>query len=131
MVYSLFVHDDAKADLRQLSRANKDATALILAVLEEIQGDQGLLDSLTVHGFGNDRSERFGVSKWLSFWDRGVDLWRLRIWDLEQLGAPYRVVYAYERGKQRYHILGIFHRDFDYNANDPRTKRVKNAYDNL
>lgn len=131
MVYSLSVHDDAKADLEDLWKKDTQAAALIVAALQEIEGDQRLLDALTIHGFGKDRAERFEVGKWLAFWNKGVDLWRLRVWELDRLGAPYRVVYAYERGKQRYHVLGIFHRDFDYDPNDLRTKRVKRAYDNL
>jgi len=131
MVYSLVVHDDAKADLEHLWQTQEEVAALIFAALQEIEGDQRLLDGLTINGFGAFEAEKFEVRKWLAFWNRGVDLWRFKLWDLEKLGVPYRVIYAFQSSKMRYHVLGIFHRSFDYNPNDARTKRVKNAYDNL
>jgi len=131
MVYSLFVHNDAKGDLADIDAANPDAADIIVATLDEIARDQRLLDGLLIEGFGAGRSESIEVKKWWQFWKKGTDLWRLRIWALDKLGVPYRVVYAYERGRQRYYVLGIFHRDFDYDLNDARTQRVINAYYNL
>jgi len=131
MVYSLLVHNDAKLDLAELEAVNEEAVDIIVAVLQEISTDQRLLDGLTIHDFGARRAEKIEVKKWWEFWKQGDDIWRLRVWGLEDIGAPYRIVYAYEPGRLRYHVLGIFHRDFDYNPSDPRTQRVKNAYDNL
>jgi len=130
MAYQLFIHADAKKDLAELQLKDRRAAALIVAMLEEIEGDQRLLDALTVHDFGDDGNEKFHVSKWLEMWNKGLDLWRIRIWALDRI-APYRVVYAYERGKQRYHVLGVFHRDFNYDPADARVKRVKDAYEQL
>ena len=131
MVYTLFVHNDAYADLADLEAGDPDAAALIVATLDEISEDQALLDALTIENFGARRSETFEVKKWWEFWKSGSDIWRLRIWALDDIGAAYRVVYAYERGKGRYHVLGIFPRNFNYDPTDPRTKRVINAYQNL
>src|SRR5438105_765813 len=108
MVYALFVHDDAYADLAELEAKDPDAAAIVVATLDEISEDQALLDALTVQDFGAGRSGKFEVKKWWQFWKAGADIWRLRIWALDDIGAPYRVVYAYERGKGRYHVLGIF-----------------------
>lgn len=130
-MYTLTVHTDAIADLETLWEGAEDAAASITALLQEIQGDQELLDALTVHDFGANRSAEFHVSKWLEFWKKGTDLWRLKVWSLEAKGLPYRVVYAYEIGRQRYHVLGVFHRDFNYDLTDPRTQRVQNAYSNI
>lgn len=131
MVYSLYIHDDAYTDLADLEAKDPDAAAIVVVTLDEISENQNLLDALTVENFGARRTEKFEVKKWWQFWKSGSDIWRLRIWALDDIGAPYRVVYAYERGKGRYHVLGIFHRDFDYDPVDPRTQRVINAYQNL
>jgi hypothetical protein len=127
-VYSLTIHDDAKDDLDKLWVEAEEAAALIVALLQEIQGDQILLDALTIHNFGADHSADFHISRWLEFWNRGLDLWRLKAWTLEAQGLPYRVVYSYEPRRQRYHVLGVFHRDFNYDRTDQRTQRVQNAY---
>lgn len=131
-MYSLHIHPDAEDDLADLWNSDADAAALITVALEEIQGDQRLLDGLTIHGFGaDDDEELIEVKKWLAFWNKGRDIWRFKIWDVEQLGTPYRIVYAYEVGERRYTVLGIFHRSFNYDPSHPLSLRVKNAYDNL
>lgn len=130
-MFTLTIHHDAEDDLEKLWVSAEDAAALVTALLQEIQGDQKLLDALTIHDFGANRSAKFHVSKWLEFWNQGADLWRLKVWSLEAKGLPYRIVYAYEYGRQRYHVLGVFHRDFNYDPTDPRTQRVQNAYSNI
>jgi phage-related protein len=130
-VFTLSIHADAEADLDELWKVSEKAAARILALLQEIQGDQQLLDALTVHDFGADHKSEFHVSKWLALWNRGLDLWRLKIWDLDAMRLAYRVVYAYEIGKQRYHVLGVFHRSFNYDRTQPRVQRLENVYHHI
>jgi hypothetical protein len=131
MVYTLFVHDDAKADLAALWVTDRKAAALVVTAFQEIAGDQRLLDSLTDHGFGSNATEPIEVKKWLEFWNSGANIWRLKFWNLHRLGLAYRAIYAYEPSRRRYHVLGVFPRSFNYSLSDPRTQRVKRAYDNL
>ncbi|MGY6555737.1 MAG: hypothetical protein ACXIUM_14560 [Wenzhouxiangella sp.] len=103
----------------------------ILALLEQIGGDQRLLDSLTVHDFGNRGTEDFHVSRWQEQWRKGRDLWRLKAWDLERQGLQYRIVYAYLPGKLKYFVLAIAPREFDYDATHPIGQRILHAYQEL
>lgn len=130
-MYTLAVHRDAEGDLEEIWNSAPDAAAIIVALLQEIKNDQNLLDALTAHDFGVHESKRFHVSKWLQFWNRGIDLWRIKLWDLERKGLAFRIIYAYETGLQRYYVLGIFRRDFNYDTSDPRVQRVLAAYGDL
>lgn len=70
----LFVHRDAETDLEKLWEGAPLAAARIGVLLEELEGNQDLLDRLTQHDFGNYRSADFHVSKWLNQWNKGRDL---------------------------------------------------------
>ena len=127
----LFVHVDAETDLENLWVVAPSAAARISVLLEELEGDQDLLDRLTQHDYGNYRSADFHVSKWLDQWNKGKDLWRLKVWDLEEKGLKYRVVYAFLPRKSQYHVLGIVSRDFDYDPRHELSRRIIAAYENL
>jgi hypothetical protein len=130
-VYKLFVHDDAKADLEQLWTDAAQAAARITVLLQELEGNQDLLDRLTQHDFGAYQTAQVHVSKWFEHWNKGKDLWRLKVWDLEGKGLQYRIVYAFIPGKKHYHALAIAPRDFNYDARHPLTQRILRAYDGL
>lgn len=92
---NLFIHEDAVADLRALRRTELQAAARIAALLAELKGNPDLLDRLTQHDYGAYHSADFHVSKWQAQWRQGRDLWRLKMWDLEDQGLRYRIVYAF------------------------------------
>jgi hypothetical protein len=130
-VIALYVHDDAKADLLALREREPEAAGRILALLEQLEGDADLLDRLTQHDFGAYHSEDFHVSKWQDQWRKGRDLWRLKVWDLEDKGLRYRIVYAFQPRKHHYHILAIAPREFDYDENHPISRRILKTYQEL
>lgn len=132
-MYKIALHDDAKSDLKAILVRDAVSATRIAAVLQEIEGNQDLLDSLTQHDYGRNRSAPFNVSKWLKFWNRNQDIWRLKIWDLEDKGLRYRIVYAYIRGKKDYRVLAIVPRsNINYDdPNDSLSKRIKAAYEEL
>ena len=128
---SLYVHDDAAADLEALWESESQTAARITVLLAELEGNEDLLDRLTQHGYGVRGCADFNVSKWLEHWNRGRDLWRLKIWDLEEKGLQYRIIYAFVPHTQRYHILAIAPRDFNYETNHPISQRILRAYEDL
>jgi hypothetical protein len=103
----------------------------ILALLEQLEGDPDILDRLTQHDFGAYRTEDFHISKWYQLWNQGNDIWRLKLWDLEDKGLRYRVIYAFMPRQQNYHILAIAPREFNYDPEHPITKRILRAYQDL
>jgi hypothetical protein len=129
---ALFVHDDAKTDLLALRKSEPRAAGRILALLEQLEGDFDLLDRLTQHDFGAYGSADFHVSKWQEQWRKGRDLWRLKVWDLEDKGLRHRIVYAFIPSKKHYHVLAITpRRDFNYEECDPITQRILRTYQEL
>jgi len=101
-----------------------------LVTLQEIKADERLVDSLTIHRFGKAGGEKIGVTKWLAHWYAGRALWSLKIWELENMGIRYRVIY-YFAPLETFYVLGIVPRSFDYDDDHPLTKRILAAYDAL
>ena len=127
----LLIHPEAGQDLHALAASQPKLAGRLAALLQEVAADPALMDMLTVHGFGSDEREPFDVSRWQAHWKRGKDLWRLKFWELEHQGLPYRVIYALKRGTGDYHVLAIASRDFDYDPNHPTTRRILQAYADL
>lgn len=124
-MYKLVLHPSAeKIDLATLWQSSPEVAAEIAATLELIRDDQDLLDSLTDHGFGSDGSALIQVSKWQQYWRRDLDLWRFKIWNLENLGLRYRVIYYYAIRERCYYVLAIVQRDFDYDPKHEVTQRI-------
>lgn len=126
-MYSLYIHDDAVEDIETLWKNDSQAASRVTALLQEIEGNQDLLDRLTQHDYGAYRTAEFHISKFQEFWINGVDLWRIKAWHI----LKYRIVYAYIPGKQTYHILAIAPREFNYETTHPITKRILIAYEDL
>lgn len=129
--YSFVLHPAAQADLDALWKEDFRSAALLTATLEQVKADKRLLESLTMRQFGAYGSEPFHVERWIEQQRSGRNLWRLKLWELEGEGRYYRVVYALDPRSTRYTVLGIFTRDFNYDRNDPRTRRVVADYDAL
>lgn len=127
----LLIHKDAEQDLDDLAGSQPKLAARIVALLAQVSADPWLLDMLTVHGFGSNQREAFDVSRWQAHWGQGMDLWRLKFWELEHQGLPYRVIYALKRGTGDHFVLAIVHRDFNYDRDHPTTRRILQAYADL
>lgn len=127
----LLLHNDAEIDLFQLAQSGPKLAARLIVLLQEVQSDGALLDMLTVHDFGADQRELFHVSRWVEHWRQDKDIWRLKFWELDHQGLPYRVIYALKRGTGEHHVLAVAHRDFNYERNHPTTQRILRAYKEL
>ncbi len=122
--FRLFVHQDAIADLIQLKKDSPPVAARIKAFLEELDGNQDLLDRLTQQGFAN---VRFDVKKFEVLWHKGHDIWRLRLWAVQ----AHRIIYAYMPKSNHYLVLAIAPRDFNYDPAHEITKRLLDVYRQL
>jgi hypothetical protein len=131
MIPSLLIHPDAAQDLRDLMVNDPEAAGKILALLQQAKHDSKILDSLLDHDFGESQTGDFHVSKWLELWNSGYNIWRLKIWTVPNGSLKQRIVYAYDRIQQEYHVLAVVHRKFDYKRDHAVTKRVLEAYRDL
>ena len=127
----LFIHRDAVADLVALRAVDGRSAARILALLETLKDDPDLLDRLTQHEYGRGRVAEIHVSRWIEQWNKGRNLWRLKIWDLEGKGVRQRIVYAFEPTTGKHHVLGVVPREFNNDSDHPLSRRIFAAYDDL
>lgn len=130
-MFKLLIHEHAQADLEDLWSDDATAAARIAVLLQEIQGNQDLLDRLTQHDFGAHRSADFHVSMWQAQQRKNRNLWRVKVWGLENIRLRYRIVYAFIARKHVYHVLAIAPREFDYDERDPITQRIIRDYEEL
>lgn len=131
IVYSIVIARAAKEDLAAIAKDDPDTEAEIAVLLQELKGNQIMLDALTVKDFGLARDAPFHVDQWSAQQQQGRNLWRFKIWDLEDIGIRYRVVYALDPRISRYYILAVLHRDFDYDEKHPRVQQLLATYDRL
>lgn len=131
MIAGLYIHRDAASDLESVRSADAVAAARIVALLQQLKADPDLLDRLTQDGFDSRYQHGFQVGSFQSQQRQKQNLWRLKVWDLCDRLIPYRVVYAFDQKGYRHIVLGIVHRNFGYDAADPRTRRIVAAYERL
>lgn len=129
-MYKLAVHTSAASDIEALANqpATRPVAAKMLELARELRANPRLLANLLDHGYS---TQEIDVSKFQMFWRQGKDLWRLKLWDLEDAGLRYRIIYAYDKSSQRFHILAVVHRDFDYEPAHPVTQRILADYAQL
>lgn len=130
-MYSLFIHDDARADLEALWDSDAVAAARITVLLQECEGNQDLLDRLSQQDYGSRRTASFHVAMWVAQQHQDRNLWRLKLWDLEGTGLRYRIVYAFKAQRRQYHVLAIAPRGFNYDESHPITRRIIEAWEQL
>ena len=128
---SLHIHDDATADLELLWEKEPTAAARIAVLIQELEGNQDLIDRLTQQDYGFSHSADIHVTKWFEHWNKGKDIWRVKIWELDDIGLKYRIVYAFIPRMHEYHVLAVAPRDFNYEKEHPITKRILKAYESL
>lgn len=129
-MYKLNILPIVKEDIKIVGVSSKNAATKIVALLEQLNTNQELLGYLLEHNCGEPEKDLFNVSKWQAYWQNGYDLWRLKLFNLENVGLRYRIIYAYalENSVQIFYILAIVHRDFDYDPTHEITKRLIHSY---
>ena len=122
----------ARSDIDRYRRDHRRAMARILVRLNEISADPSLLSKLLTPGYGGDRwSDVFYVGAWSEQRRLGRDLRYLKVWEIENAGEKFRVVYAHNPATDIVHVLGIAPREFNYDADHEFTKRVVADYNKL
>ncbi|MFZ5936615.1 hypothetical protein ACOKS3_17510 [Pseudomonas sp. HS6-2] len=108
----------------------------LVALLEEIAGSQDLMEKLSWDHYGGqphapEQGASMSVAKWLNLYRKGLNIWRLRDFELSRLGHEYRVIYAFIPAKDLYFVLAVVERAFNYDPSHPVTQRVYSAYKRL
>ena len=129
--YSIVVHGDACADIDALWETDEDAAADIETFLDEARHNQDTLDSMTRQGYVSYGDYPYDVKEWKEAKRQRYNLWRLRLLYLKNAAANHRIVYCFHPIENRYYVLGIVEREFDYDINHPKSRRILATYDAL
>jgi hypothetical protein len=132
----LIIQKPAGDDIKKLVAAGgqgREYGAKILAFLQELRDTQHWLEELLSRKFQNDE---FNVDKYVEFWDAGLDMWRLALFEYDfsrqkKWKMPYRILYAYDQPCRTFRILGVVSRDFNYDSDHEFTQRIRRTYDEL
>ena len=129
---SLAVHRDAADDLQSIKARGEIADyGAIKAFLQQARSDPVLLANLAEDWFGENDTADYSVRKVISMHRQGRRLWRVKVLTPKGMAVGYRVLYAFDRKRQVFYVLGIPSRDLAYDTNHPRIQRLIAIYDRL
>lgn len=109
--YSLEVHNNATASLREIKKTNLPEFLRLFEFLRHLKTDEYLLSKMVENDFEVDEYGRSRVRKWWSVWAKDkAPIWRLRAFDLEKDGINYRFLYIFYWKDRTYHVLDVVHK---------------------
>src|SRR5690606_32490857 len=100
------LHRDVRGDLEEIKLLDTLAATRIVAFLQQIQVDPGLLKKLTTHFYRNNE-DNLDVKKWRAMHEAGLPVWRLRFVDFAYRHPDYRIFYVASASRAEVHILAI------------------------
>lgn len=89
--------DSASDDIEAIYKEDSDSASIIVSILDEMDNDEELAETLTQHKYRDVQDPAYDVSRFHEFYRKGFNLYRLKCWDYEGSVVPYRVIYAYYR----------------------------------
>jgi hypothetical protein len=112
----LRVHNDATDDLKRIQTVDPAGFNRLVALIQQLRGDEALISKLLEHGYGDRSDEPVSINKWIDVQKRErLPVWRLKAWDLEREGLHYRLIYCFNWRDQSYNIMAVVARgDLDY-----------------
>nr|WP_179254160.1 hypothetical protein [Burkholderia sp. AU33423] len=126
---SLIVEPNAEADLDELFDQDEDAAAVINVLLDEIYGNNGLIEILCENRSARHEDPAFNVERFIELWEDGYTVFRLKIWNFDGALLDYRVLTCYDGRTDCTHVLGILHREFAYDTSHPKVRRCISDYE--
>lgn len=140
-MYTIAVHDDAKAHARVLLNSDPERIKQVLAFLQEVKGCPEVMERLFNEGYEDEYIHVDAVSV---LQRRRFNVFRMKLRGLDMfLGCPdewedtskwmkYRIFYAPDDKGRVVHVLAIVERTEDtYESNDPRIRRIQRSYEAL
>lgn len=127
-LYTLTLDDDFKSDFKRLPI---EVQRKVATVLDEFKADPHVCQRFLKTGFMQLTELRVNTSKWYSQRDEGRKLYRFKVYELEQDGHRYRVLYGFIPKTLHFVFLGVCHRsELDYDdENNQIHRRITATYD--
>ena len=114
-----------------------DVNTAFWATVEQLRSDQDYLERLLLDFYGEERGDRWraplGVRQVREFGvDRGRDIWRFKIWKLENSGLRFRFFYGYFPSARLLVVLAVDGRGDDtYDPASEMVRRICADYERL
>jgi len=127
----LIVQPSAEADLDELYEIDEEAAATINVLLDEIYGNEQLIELLCRDRVARREDPAFDNERFIELWNDGYTIYRLKMWDFDGALIPYRVLHAYDGRTDCTHILAILPREHSYDTAHEKVRRCVGDYDAL
>lgn len=127
----LIVEPHAEADLDELFESDPDTAAIIDVLLDEIFGNEELIQLLCTDRANRREDPAFDNERFIELWNDGYTIYRLKIWDMDGALINHRALHAYDGRSDCTHILGILHRDYAYDTAHEKVRRCVGDYESI
>ncbi len=124
----------AEQELDNLWEQDENAAADIETALEEISSNPLIFNHLSDKKYrhiGKPGQADFESQAFEALYRKGLNLFRLKFWDVNGAVINYRVIYAHHPQADCFYILAVVNRDFNYDITHPIVQRVRRDYDSL
>ena len=121
--FEFIIHDDVELDVEDVLRENPEEAAVLIAVIDEIEGDHALCERLIDVGFEDDQLK--SVKAFASLQEKRYNAYTVRLYEVDR----WRLISAVDHRQRLIALLYIMRRDENY---DTRVQqRVIKAYEDL
>lgn len=121
--FEFIIHDDVELDVEDVLKENPEEAAVLIAVIEEIEGDHALCERLVDVGFEDDQVQ--SVKVFAKLQEQRYNAYTVRLYEVDR----WRLITAVDHRQRLIALLYIMRRDEDYDS--VVQERVVKAYEDL
>jgi hypothetical protein len=121
--FTFIVDDDVELDVDDCLNEDPDEAAVIIAIIEELQGDRGQCERLINEAYEDEAIQ--SVKQFKALQDRYYNAYTVRLLEVDN----WRLITAVDHRQHIIALLYIMRRDEDYD--DEVQRRVISAYEKL
>jgi len=135
-VFELIPHDDIVEDLERLAVEKPVVAECVTALIQQLLDDPILTDDLLrdKHGGSPAKPHKgaiFNVRVWEEAQQKGINLWRVRDFELSRLGYEFRIVYGVFEKHSLIYLLAVVEKEWDYDFSHPISRRIVASYSRI
>lgn len=127
----LFISEEAENDLETIVDLFPDTVALFDALLETLIDEPHIIEVLNRPQVHVNHTPTIESKTFAAMQKHGKNVFILKVWDADGQLSPYRCLYAHDPQRDRYHVLMIIDRDFNYDTKDASYIELNRRYDAL
>lgn len=128
---TIYITDNAEKDLDLLYDKDIDEWAEIRVALEEISDSSYLMNHLSDQTYRNISEPSFESGPFYALYRAGKNIFRIKCWDYKGALLSHRIIYAHHPTEDKYYVLAIIDRSFNYDTSHPTVSRVCSDYERL